>query len=142
MNRLFTFLSGIVFLCCTLPLSAQIQSARIEGSIIDSSKAVIPGAKVSIVNSRTQQKQDAESDAQGYFVFPAVNPGIYTLNAEAQGFRKATVTNLEVNVGLSIKQEVKMEVGSVSETLSFQCVHGSHTTASAGRQSAVRSERD
>src|SRR4051794_15468757 len=70
-----------------LPVFAQIQSARVEGTVIDSSKAAIPGAKLSLTNNATQVKMDAEADASGFFTFPTVPTGFYTLTAEAQGFR-------------------------------------------------------
>src|SRR5437868_14944697 len=97
---LFVFISC----ACLLPLMAQIQNARIEGTVQDSSGAVIPGSKLSIVNTRTQVKSDAESDASGFFFFPTVTPGFYALTAEANGFRKATITNIEVTIGETIRQ--------------------------------------
>ena len=79
------------FLAATL--FAQVQSGRIEGTVQDSSNAVVPGAKLSIVNDRTHVKVEAEADGQGYFVFPVLQAGLYTLTAEATGFRKATVAD-------------------------------------------------
>lgn len=104
----------------TLPLFAQIQSARVEGTVIDSSKASIPGAKLSLINDKTQVKLDGESDATGHFTFPTVVPGFYTLAAEAQGFKKASVTNIEVTVGASLRQEIRLEIGAVSESLTVE----------------------
>ena len=111
--------AGVAWLL-TVPLWGQIQSARVEGTVIDSSKAAIPGAKLSLINDKTQVRVDAESDASGFFVFPTVIPGFYTLAAEAQGFRKASVTNIEVTVGQSIRQEVKLEVGAVTDSLTVE----------------------
>ena len=104
----------------TLPLLAQIQSARVEGTVIDSSKAAIPGAKLALINDKTQVRLDVESDAAGFFVFATVPPGFYTLSAESQGFRKASLTNIEVTVGASLRQEVRLEVGAVSDSLTVE----------------------
>src|SRR5882724_9076492 len=82
---------------------AQIQNARVEGSVADASHAFIPGAKLTITNVKTQVKTDAESNQEGFFVFPVLQPGIYTLFVEANGFRKATITNIEVNIGVTIR---------------------------------------
>ena len=111
--------AGVAWLL-TFPLWGQIQSARVEGTVIDSSKAAIPGAKLTLLNDKTQVRVDAESDASGFFVFATVTPGFYTLAAEAQGFRKASVTNIEVTVGQSIRQEVKLEVGAVTDSLTVE----------------------
>jgi hypothetical protein len=98
---------------------------------------VIPGAKVSIVNNRTQLKQDTEADASGFFLFAAVPPGFYNLTAEANGFRKAAITNIEVNVGLSIRQEVRLEVGAVTESLTVEANTVSVQTTDATISRAV-----
>ena len=71
--KAFLLRASIVSLLC-LPLTAQIQSARVEGTVVDSSKAVIPGAKLALINNKTQVKLDAESDGTGFFTFPTVPP--------------------------------------------------------------------
>ena len=48
---------------------AQIQSARLEGTVQDSSGACVPGAKLAIVNTKTQVRIAAESDAVGAYSF-------------------------------------------------------------------------
>ena len=136
MNKLLLRIAGIASLLA-LSLFGQVQSARVEGTIVDSSKGVIPGVKVSMVNTRTQLKLDAESDGSGYYLFPSVPPGFYTLSAEAQGFRKASITNLEVNVGLSIRQEIRMEIGNVTESLTVEANSVSIQTSDATISRAV-----
>src|SRR5438067_1573556 len=72
MKRLLLVL--LVSCACLLPLIAQIQNARIEGTVQDASGAVIPNAKLVIVNLKTQAKLEAESDASGFYVFPSLPP--------------------------------------------------------------------
>ncbi len=121
----------------SLSVFAQVQTARLEGTVQDSSGAVIPAAKVSVVNNRTQVRYDAESDAQGGFVFGQLPAGIYTLVAEAGGFKKATITNLEVNLGVTIRQDLKLEVGAVSEVLTVEASTVRVQTAEATVQRAI-----
>ena len=135
MRRLLLVL--LISCACFLPLIAQIQSARIEGTIQDSSGAVIPGAKLSIVNVRTDVRLDAEADAAGFFFFPALTPGFYTLTAEASGFRKATITNIEVTVGVTLRQDVKLEVGTVSENVTVEAATVRVQTGEATIQRAI-----
>jgi len=108
MKRLLS-LAGITGLL-TASLFAQIQNARVEGTVADTSRAVIAGAKLTITNVKTQVKAEASSDGAGLFVFPDLHPGFYILTAESQGFRKASITNIEVNVGVTIRQDVNLEV--------------------------------
>ena len=101
--------------CLVLPLLlSQIQNARIEGTVQDTSGAVIPGAKLSIVNIRTRVHFEGEANPEGFFFFPTLQPGMYALSAEATGFRKTTVNNLEVNIGVILRQDLKLELGSVT----------------------------
>ena len=122
---------------CLMPLIAQIQNARIEGTVQDSSGAVIPSAKLSIVNVRTQAKMDADADAAGFFVFPSLQPGFYTLAAEASGFRKVIITNIEVTVGVTLRQDVKLEVGTVSENVTVEATTERVQTGEATIQRAI-----
>ena len=92
-----------------LALSAQIQNARVEGTVTDASQSVIPGAKVTIINVKTQAKLETQTNASGFFAFPVLQPGIHSLTAEANGFKKATVTNIEITVGITLRQDVALE---------------------------------
>lgn len=96
---------------------AQIQNARIEGTVLDNSGAVVPGAKLSIVNTRTQVHFEGEANPEGFYFFPTLQPGFYTLSAEAVGFRKTTVNSIEVNIGAILRQDVKLELGTVTDTI-------------------------
>ena len=75
-----------LFALVIFPLSAQIQDARVEGNVFDSSHALIAGAKLVLTNVKTQVKADAEANASGFFTFPVVPPGFYSLSAESKGF--------------------------------------------------------
>jgi Carboxypeptidase regulatory-like domain/TonB-dependent Receptor Plug Domain len=129
----------VVFISCfgLLPLIAQIQNARIEGNIQDTSGAVIPGVKLLLVNTRTQAKLEAESEASGFYFFPSLQPGFYTLVAEAKGFRKETVNNIEVTVGETIRQDLKLEVGTLAETVTVEASNVRVQTSEATIQRAV-----
>src|SRR5258708_1285317 len=129
----------VLFISCfgLLQLGAQIQNARIEGTVKDTTGAVIPNAKVLLVNVRTQAKLEAESDASGFYFFPSLQPGFYTLAAEAKGFRKETVNNIEVTVGETIRQDLKFEVATLTETVTVEASNVRVQTSEATIQRAV-----
>jgi len=129
--------SGLVFV---LALSAQIQNARVEGTVLDTSGSSIPGAKLLITNSKTQVKYNAEANASGFYFFPSLQPGMYTLTAEAGGFRKTTLTNIEINVGVNIRQDIQLEVGAVTDsiTVEFNAVRIQTTEATIQRSITLR----
>ena len=78
-------------LCALLSVSnfAQTANARLEGTVQDSSGAVVPGVKVITVNTNSQARAEVTADTGGSFVFPTLQPGKYTLTVEAIGFRTA-----------------------------------------------------
>jgi len=96
---------------------AQTTNARLEGVVQDPTGAVVPGAKVSVVNVRTQFTAQSASGPDGAFVFTALRPGVYSLSVEASGFTKSVLANIELNVGATLAQVVKLEVGQTSETV-------------------------
>ena len=67
--------------------NAQISgTASIQGTIADSTGAVIPDASVTITNEATQVKHSTTSGKNGLYSFPNIDIGTYTLTASAQGF--------------------------------------------------------
>lgn len=108
----------LAFLAWNLP--AQITSATIDGTVQDQSGAVIPNAKVTATEKRTQISATATANAEGRFVFATLQPGIYLLAVEASGFRKSLVNDIELNVGGTVSQIVKLEVGQTSDSVSVE----------------------
>src|SRR2546422_6711435 len=86
---------GLLFVASGL---AQVATARLEGTIEDSAGAVVPGAKVEVVNVKTQARAETTSDGEGHFIFPSLPPSEYTVTAVSAGFRKAVRSNLTLNV--------------------------------------------
>ena len=78
-----------VSLALVRPAGAQTQitTAVIEGVVVDSSGAVLPGVDVEVRNVDTNISQQASSNQVGDFTIPYLNPGRYTLETTAAGFR-------------------------------------------------------
>jgi hypothetical protein len=111
-------LASLLLLAITaLPVIAQTDSARLDGTVEDQSGAVVPTAKVVAVHTQTQKSSRTTADSQGHFVLPALQPGIYQLSVDSPGFRKAVINALELNVDSTVSQIVKLEVGQTSESV-------------------------
>src|ERR1700753_3732051 len=68
---------------------AQVTVSQIHGTVTDASGAVIPGAKVTALNTATGIAVEATTSQSGYYIFTALQPGgPYTITVEAQGFDK------------------------------------------------------
>src|SRR5260370_113505 len=94
---------------------AQVETARLEGAVVDESGAVIVAAKVIAVNQQTQARAEATANGAGNYVFASLQPGKYTVSVEATGFRTAVVNDVELNASVTVTQRFKLEVGQVSE---------------------------
>ena len=99
------------------PALGQTASARLEGIVQDTSGAVVPNAKVTATNVNTQAVSDTVTGVEGNWVLPALMPGTYRLTAEAAGFRKTQIQELELNVGSTVSQVISLEVGAVTEVI-------------------------
>ena len=84
--------------CCTLvpavlapaPLYAQTDTARITGSVQDSTGAIIPGAQVTVINTSTNATVTVTSDSSGLFTVNALPIGPYSASVSSTGFAGQT----------------------------------------------------
>ena len=68
----------------------QGNTGSILGTITDATGAVVPGAKVSVINTRTNVKVESTSDSVGNYLFNFLSPSSYRVEAEVTGFKKFT----------------------------------------------------
>ncbi|MBI3679745.1 MAG: TonB-dependent receptor [Acidobacteria bacterium] len=112
--------------------SAQVSNTgRIEGTVQDESGAVIHEAAVTATNTRTQQVARATANAAGFFIFPSLPNSTYSLTVEAKGFRKALIANVELNASATVSQIIRMEIGSVAETVTVEASTETVNTSNA-----------
>src|SRR3954452_6583469 len=116
--RTFRAFAFLLFLALFTGLCfGQTQAARLQGIVHDSSGAIVPNAKVVVVHNQTKDSSEASTNASGLYVLAALRPGTYTLTVEAPGFSKTTVTDIELAVSASIAQDVKLEIGKLTEVI-------------------------
>jgi hypothetical protein len=96
---------------------AQSAFGRLAGTVFDNTGGVVPGVSVTLQSSLTGQMQTTTTGEAGAFLFPQVQPGVYTVTVTLAGFRPATFTDVEVNVGAERSLTVRLEVGPVSEAV-------------------------
>jgi hypothetical protein len=70
------------------PLAAQTLKGTVLGTITDSSKAVVSGVNVSIIENNTNFRRTEISNQEGFYVFANLDSGNYRIEAEHSGFRK------------------------------------------------------
>src|SRR5262245_50928984 len=90
---------ALTVLCADCALFAQVSTSRLTGTVQDVSGAVVAGATVTLRNEGTGALRTANSAENGSFTFDAIPTGMYTVEVEAQGFKKAVLRANEVRIG-------------------------------------------
>jgi hypothetical protein len=96
-------------------LFAQEFRATLNGRVVDPSDAPIAGALIIVRNVGTNTPFPAKTDSNGNFTATFLPPGIYTVIAEMQGFKKAIHENVELSVGQSATLNLKLELGAMTQ---------------------------
>jgi Carboxypeptidase regulatory-like domain len=112
-NRSF-FLFVVGLLVFASPAWGQTGTSSLHGKVLDSSRAVVAGATVTVANQAQAISRDATTSSTGEFEFLALPPGTYLLTAEKAGFKKYEQRNLQLLVNLPTSVNVLLEVGSVT----------------------------
>src|SRR5215510_12129512 len=123
-------------------VNAQTATATLKGVVSDAGGGAVPGAVVTLTNTATNLQKTFTADEGGHFTFTFVEPGFYTLEAQAGGFKIHRQPRMHIEVGQTIDLDVKLEPGDVKETVNIVATEpaGLDTTTSSlgglvGRQS-------
>ena len=109
------FLGALLF-CLGLPLLGQ-TFGDISGRVTDPSGAGVPNSAITLTNTATNAVRSAESSGEGLYTFSSVPPGVYDIKVEHPGFRTTTSTSVQVQVQQSVRLDLTLQVGQVSETV-------------------------
>jgi hypothetical protein len=108
-----------VFMLCmtTITGNAQSSAGAILGTITDQSGAVLPDTVVQLVNQATGTKDEATSNASGYYQFPVVQPGTYKMVIQKQGFKTMSRPGIVLQNQSRIQVDLSLTVGASTETV-------------------------
>ena len=99
---------------------AQVDTGTIQGTVTDASGGVVPNVRVSIINEGTQVRQTSETRSDGTYVFTPVRIGVYTIEAEFQGFQKARSTGVELNIQQQAVVNFSLTPGELTQTIEVE----------------------
>ncbi len=104
---------------------AQGGYALVNGRVLDSSGAVVPGTAVMVNNIQTGVVVSAVTNTEGYYVLPTLIPGTYMIRVQRPGFKALERTNIVLQVGDRVTLDLPLQVGeetqqvTVSETVAL-----------------------
>ena len=95
---------------------AQVVGANLSGTVLDSSKAALPGVTVTITNTATGRQQVLVTDEEGRYRAVALQPGPYEVTAELTGFGTAK-RGVTLVVGGDLRADLELGVATLQETV-------------------------
>ncbi len=117
MKRSFLTLFAVMLLLVgSIPLAAQEQTGSIEGTVKDSSGAVLPGVTVEATGTGAGTVTSV-TDSNGQYRFPRLPSGRYQVKASLMGYNTASATNIDLTLGKTATVNLTMNLATVSETI-------------------------
>lgn len=110
----------LLFMSAPPPGMAQTTYGSILGTARDSSGAVMPGIQVRAINQATGVTASQVTNDLGAYSFTTLFPGTYTLRAEMSGFRPVDVSGIQLEVNQTVRYDLNMQVGQVSEKVQVE----------------------
>jgi hypothetical protein len=105
-------LSSLLLILSSVVAFAQSGTASIQGTVSDSTGAVVQGASVVLTSASTGVVLNATSDATGSYSFPTVTPATYSITVSKSGFASYRVSRFTVVVGQRVAQNAVLSVTS------------------------------
>src|SRR2546430_12489555 len=100
-----------------IPVVAQVDIGTISGTVVDTSDAVVPGVRMIIRNDGNLTTQETTTNSSGYYIFPSLMVGDYTVIAEMKGFRRFVQSGVHLNAADHLSVPVRLSLGEVTEAV-------------------------
>ncbi|HUA97997.1 MAG TPA: carboxypeptidase-like regulatory domain-containing protein [Terracidiphilus sp.] len=113
-GALLTLIAGIAAALSCPWMLAQSGEGSIQGTVTDSTGAVIPAAAVSAVNTATNVAASTKTNGVGFYTIPGLNTGTYVVTVTAQGMESFKQT-IELLVAQNFVLDAKLTAGAVTQ---------------------------
>jgi len=130
-----------LLLAVTGALHAQEFRATVKGQVVDSSKASLPGATVTVRNQDTNEVATATTNTEGNYTIPFLRPGVYTLTVEMSGFQKYSRTDMRLEVSQVAIINAQLGVGGLTENVNVSAEAPLLETSKADRGTVIDQHR-
>jgi hypothetical protein len=131
----------LVIVCCPPCAWAQYTVGRVEGTVLDPTGAVLAGVAVRLVSRATNAVSTFVTQRDGFFVFFALPPGLYTLSAEAPRLANRTV-ELVVSSGQTVTRNLALPLGGTHTTIEVTASEAAAAMSSDAQRNITRTEAE
>ena len=123
------------------PAEAQLTTGTISGTIVDETKAALPGATVTIRNVETGLTRTVVTNERGFYEAPNLPVGLYEVSASLPGFGTATRKELQLTIGRTLIVDLGLVVGTVEQQITVTGTAPLIETTSATVSNLIDSKR-
>jgi hypothetical protein len=135
-------LIGLTVLFLSGSLTHAQTTAQLTGTVQDNTGAVIPGAQITMVNDETGRARVVQTNNDGLYAFPALEPGSYTLKASAKGFQPKEIVGIMLHAGDERTiAAFSLTVGNAAETVTVSASSAMIPTESGQRTDVIDSKQ-
>lgn len=131
---------GLIVASAIAPVaSAQVDRAVLEGTVSDPSGRVIVGATLKVEAVDTGLTEEQPTNSKGYYRFPGLAVGRYTVTAGGSGFRTKVIEDVILRVGQTRTLDVQLGVGAISEKVEVKATFAPEDRSSAEAATVIDS---
>lgn len=116
-RRRSIMLAFVLMTLASVGLYGQNITGSILGQVADPSGSAVPGASISVRNVDTGTMAQTTTDASGSYSIPNLLAGAYEMTVRRPGFQTLTVTALQLLSAQTLRQDMKLEVGAVQQSV-------------------------
>ncbi len=117
-QRLLILVCGwLLFFALTLSVFGQGYRGQIRGVVADGTNTPIPGATVTLAGVNTGVSVRKVTDSVGLYVFDLIDPGLYKLTVEANGFGQYVQQNITVEAGGNVTVNASLNPGALQQSV-------------------------
>ena len=124
----------------TFTAFAQRERGNITGLLTDSSGAAVVAAQMNITQTTTNVVTKLQTSGSGEYNAPNLPPGVYRIEVAAPGFKRFVQQNVTVSAGSTVRIDVLLQVGQVSESVEVTSTASSIQTDNAKVSTVVQNK--
>jgi hypothetical protein len=121
----------------SLAIQAQSVFGTITGTVTDASGSVIPNANVTAKNEASGDVRRSVTNGDGYYTFPSVPAGSYSILVEAAGFQRTQENGLSLLGAETRKADIAMQVGTSKSEVTITDTTDIVGTVDSGEKASV-----
>src|ERR1700722_20769586 len=114
------FVASVLLVLLVGTAFGQGSNATVTGQVTDSSKSVITGAKITLINGATNLRYQGLTNEAGSYFVPELPAGTYRIEVEKQGFKSVIKPDVTLHVQDVLEVNFEMAIGSVAESVTVE----------------------